>query len=65
MSQILAEIKKPKLNICAPCYPDFRFVCPNCRSFEVFVAWIDDGKDYIMKGFCPDCEKHWSQENEK
>lgn len=65
MSQILTQEKKPNLEICEPCYPDFRFTCPHCQSFEVFVSWLKYDKEYVMKGFCTDCEKKWSQGSSK
>lgn len=48
--------KSDLLRIYGPKYPHFRFSCPACGSFEVFISW--DSKKGV-DGKCLDCNHDW------
>ncbi len=43
-------------------YPDFRFSCPNCGTFEVLLEFkpLD-----TLKGLCLDCKTEWNEDSKQ
>ncbi len=43
-------------------YPDFRFICPNCGTLDVFLEW----KHFdTLKGHCLDCKIEWDEDSKQ